>query len=51
MLTSGGAAAAAAAPEGDVDLSSILSNVGAGGVGGAVVMAVIGFVQSQMSKS
>jgi hypothetical protein len=34
-----------------MDMSSIIGNVAGGGVGGAIVMAVIGLVKSQMSKS
>jgi uncharacterized membrane protein YeaQ/YmgE (transglycosylase-associated protein family) len=45
MITSGGAAAAAVAPASGMDLSSILSSVG------AVVMAVIGLIKAQMSKA
>jgi uncharacterized membrane protein YeaQ/YmgE (transglycosylase-associated protein family) len=53
MLMSGGAAAAAtsAASSGGMDMSSIIGNVAGGGVGGAIVMAVIGLVKAQMSKS
>jgi uncharacterized membrane protein YeaQ/YmgE (transglycosylase-associated protein family) len=47
MVLSGGAGAASA---GSVDLSSILSNVGGGGVGGAIVMIIVGLIKSQMSK-
>ena len=49
MLTSGGAAAAV--PASGMDLSSILTSVAGGGVGGAVVMAIVGLIKSQMSKS
>ena len=49
MLTSGGAAAAA--PASGMGMSSIISSIGGGGVGGAVVMAIIGLIKSQMSKS
>ena len=48
MLTAGGAAAAST---GGTDLTSILSNVGGAGVGGAVVMAIIGLIKTQMAKS
>jgi len=41
----------AAAGGGGMDMQSILANVGGGGVGGAILMAVIGFIKSQMSKS
>jgi uncharacterized membrane protein YeaQ/YmgE (transglycosylase-associated protein family) len=52
MLMSGGAAAAtSAATGGGMDMSSILGNVAGGGVGGAVVMAVVGLIKTQMSKS
>jgi uncharacterized membrane protein YeaQ/YmgE (transglycosylase-associated protein family) len=56
MLMSGGAAAAAAAATsaastGGMDMSSILGNVAGGGVGGAVLMAIIGLIKTQMSKN
>jgi len=53
MLMSGGAAAAAssAASGGGMDMTSILSNVGGAGVGGAVVMAIVGLIKGQMAKS
>jgi len=47
MLTSGGAAAAS----GGLDAGSILSSIGGGGVGGALVMAIIGLIKTQMAKS
>ncbi|HMF64127.1 MAG TPA: hypothetical protein VK608_08580 [Edaphobacter sp.] len=50
MLTAGGAAATAAST-GGTDLSSILSNVGGAGVGGAVVMAIVGLIKTKMAKS
>jgi uncharacterized membrane protein YeaQ/YmgE (transglycosylase-associated protein family) len=50
MLMSGGAAAAATST-GGMDMSSILTNVAGGGVGGAILMAIIGMVKTQMSKS
>ena len=52
MLGSGGAAAttASAASTSGMDLTSILSNVGGAGVGGAAVMAIIGLIKTQMSK-
>jgi uncharacterized membrane protein YeaQ/YmgE (transglycosylase-associated protein family) len=48
MITSG--STAAAAPTGGMGLSSIISSVAGGGVGGAIVMAIIGLIKSQMSK-
>jgi hypothetical protein len=56
MLMSGGAAAAAGAAAagatgGGMDMSSILTNVAGGGVGGAIVMAIVGMIKTQMSKS
>jgi uncharacterized membrane protein YeaQ/YmgE (transglycosylase-associated protein family) len=53
MLMSGGAAAAtsAASGGGGMDMSSILGNVAGGGVGGAIVMAIVGAIKTQMSKS
>ena len=54
MLLSGGAAAAgtaAATNGGGMDMTSILANVGGAGVGGAIVMAIIGMVRTQMAKS
>jgi hypothetical protein len=50
MLTAGGAAATGASASG-MDLSSILSSIAGGGVGGGVVMAIVGLIKSQMSKS
>ena len=52
MLGAGGAAAtAAAASTSGMDMSSILSNVGGAGIGGAVLTAVVGLIKTQMSKS
>jgi len=39
-----------AAAGGSLDLTSILSNVAGGGVGGAILMAVIGVIKNQMAK-
>jgi uncharacterized membrane protein YeaQ/YmgE (transglycosylase-associated protein family) len=50
MLTAGSAAATAAST-GGTDLTSILSNAGGAGVGGAVVVAIIGLIKTQMAKS
>jgi uncharacterized membrane protein YeaQ/YmgE (transglycosylase-associated protein family) len=49
-MLSGGAAAATSAA-GGMDVSSILSNVGGAGVGGAVVMAIIGLIKAKMSST
>jgi len=46
-----GAGASAAAGASGLDVSSILSSVGGGGVGGAIVMAIVGLIKSQMAKS
>jgi uncharacterized membrane protein YeaQ/YmgE (transglycosylase-associated protein family) len=53
MLMTGGAAAAAtsAASSGGMDMSSIIGNVAGGGVGGAILMAIIGVIKTQMSKT
>jgi hypothetical protein len=32
-------------------MSSMLSNIGGGGVGGAVIMVIVGLIKAQMSKS
>jgi hypothetical protein len=32
-------------------MSSILSSVGGGGIGGAIVMVIVGLIKSQMAKS
>lgn len=50
LLTSGGVASAAAS-SGGFDLSSILSNVGGAGVGGAIVMVIVGLIKAQMNKT
>ena len=46
MLGMGGAGAAAGA----MDVGSIVSSVAGGGVGGAVLMAIIGVIRQAMSK-
>jgi hypothetical protein len=53
MLMSGGAAAAAtsAASSGGMDMTSLIGNVAGGGVGGAILMAVVGLIKAQMSKT
>jgi hypothetical protein len=33
-----------------MDLSSIISSVAGGGIGGAIVMAIVGLIKTQMSK-
>jgi len=45
MLGMGGDAAAGA-----TDMSSILSSVAGGGVGGAVLLAIVGFIKNSMGK-
>ncbi len=53
MLTSGGAASAvsAATAGSGLDMSSILSSVGGGGVGGAIVMVIVGLIKAKMAKA
>ncbi len=34
-----------------LDMSSIFSSVGGGGIGGAVIMVIVGLVKTQMAKS
>jgi uncharacterized membrane protein YeaQ/YmgE (transglycosylase-associated protein family) len=52
MLTSGGAATAGMAATGSgMDVASILSSLAGGGVGGAVVMAIVGLIKAKMAKS
>lgn len=46
-----GAAGAGGAEGGGLDLGAILGNVGSGGVGGAILMAVIGMIKKAMAKS
>ena len=51
MLTSGGASTAGMAATGSgMDVASILSSVAGGGVGGAVVMAIVGLTKAKMAK-
>ena len=40
----------AAAGGGGMDLQSILTNVGGGGVGGAILMAVIGIIKNKTAS-
>jgi len=55
MLASGGAAfaarAVANAAGSGLDRLSILSCIGGGGVGGAIIMLIVGVIKSQMNKS
>jgi len=51
MLGLGGAAAATGDAASAMDMSSILSSVAGGGVGGGVLMTVIGFIKKAMGKS
>ena len=39
----------AATGGGSMDLTSILSNVAGGGVGGAILMAIIGIIKNKMA--
>ena len=41
----------ATAPDsGPMELTTMLSNVAAGGIGGAILMAIIGFIKNAMAK-
>jgi hypothetical protein len=52
MLTSGEASTAGMAATGSgMDVDSILSSLAGGGVGGAVVMAIVGLIKAKMAKS
>jgi hypothetical protein len=52
MLTSGGASTAGTVATGSgMDVASILSSLAGGGVGGAVVMAIVGLIKAKMAKS
>ena len=46
-----GMAGIAAAPDGSLDITSILGSVASGGVGGGVLMAIVGLIKSVMAKS
>jgi hypothetical protein len=50
MLGASGTGAAAAAASG-LDIGSIVSSLAGGGVGGGVLMAIVGLIRQQMSKS
>jgi uncharacterized membrane protein YeaQ/YmgE (transglycosylase-associated protein family) len=50
MLGAGGTGAAAAAASG-LDIASIVSSLAGGGVGGGVLMAIVGVLRQQLSKS
>src|SRR3972149_3426921 len=50
MLGAGGTGAAAGAASG-LDIGSIVSSVAGGGVGGGVLMAIVGLIRQQMTKS
>jgi hypothetical protein len=41
----------AAAGGGSLDLTTILSNVAGGGIGGAILMAIVGIIKNKMAKS
>lgn len=45
-----GMAGIAAAPDGGLDIASILGSVASGGVGGGVLMAIIGVIKSVLAK-
>lgn len=49
MLGVGGAAAAGSA--GGMDIGAIISQVAGGGVGGAVLLAIVGIIKNAMAKS
>jgi uncharacterized membrane protein YeaQ/YmgE (transglycosylase-associated protein family) len=38
------------APQGGVDIGSIVGSIASGGVGGGVLMAIVGFVKQAMAK-
>ena len=41
----------AAAGGGSLDMTTILSNIAGGGVGGAILMAVVGIIKNKMAKN
>jgi hypothetical protein len=49
LLSSAGASTVAGATSSGLDMSSILSGVGGGGVGGAIVMAIVGLIKSRVA--
>jgi hypothetical protein len=49
-MLGGGAAAAGAAAGGGLDIVSIVGSLASGGVGGAVLMAVVGVLKGMMAK-
>jgi hypothetical protein len=51
VLSGAGASTAVGATSSGLDMSSILSGVGGGGIGGAIVMAIVGLIKSRMAKA
>lgn len=49
-LGAAGTAATSAAASGNLDISSIIAQIGSGGVGGAILMIIVGLIKGAVKK-